>query len=430
MISDYLRHKFLNGLKLITAPILNTEAVTVLILLPVGSRYESKNLNGASHFIEHMMFKGTRKRPSNLLIAKELDAIGAEYNAFTAKDLTGYWVKLDKDFLEKGVEILADILFNSIFDQNDFEKEKGVILEEIKMYKDNPLLFIDDLFEQTIYGDHPLGWLISGEEENIKNFNRQTILDFKNRYYQVNQMLIVIAGNIKNKTTVEIIKKSFGRQSSLRKRKSVFKKFLKTKQKGPNFKKLSKDVQQIQLALGFPAYSYFHPNLDALNLLSIILGGNMSSRLFTEVRVKRGLAYFIKTDLNVYQDTGNFVIRAGVDGERVVEAIKVILEELRKIRDQGVDDEELNRAKNFYEGKLSLNLEDSAEVAAWYAKQEMLIGKILTPEAKIAKIKKVQLKDIQAVAKEIIQPKALNLALIGPQTINQSLLLSILRKGL
>ncbi|MGC9048772.1 MAG: M16 family metallopeptidase [Patescibacteria group bacterium] len=430
MISNYLRHKLSNGLKLITAPVSGTEAVTILVLLPVGSRYETKRLNGVSHFIEHMIFKGTKKRPSNLLIAKELDAIGAEYNAFTGKDLTGYWIKLDKDYLEIGLEILADILFNSLFDKNEFERERSVILEEIKMYQDNPLFYIDDLFEQTLYHNHPLGWSISGSMESVKKISHQDLLKFKNEYYQVNRMLITIAGNVKTEKARRLIKKFFSQASLLSQRKRVFKKYLIKKQEKYRLNILTKDIQQVQLALGFPAYSFFHPKIEALELLSIILGGNMSSRLFTEVRVKRGLAYFIKTDLNVYQDTGNFVIRAGVDQGKLKKAIWVILKELKKIRDQGLGKEELIRAKNFYEGKLSLNLEDSAEMATWYARQEMLMGRILSPQEKVVKIKKVSVKDIEAVSHEIIKPKALNLALIGPQNINRSSLLSIFRKEL
>lgn len=428
---NYHLLKFSNGFRLITAPVSGTEAVTILILLPVGSRYENKKINGVSHFIEHMMFKGTKKRPSNLAIAKELDALGAEYNAFTGKDLTGYWLKLDKDYLDIGLEILADIFFNSLFDKDEFERERGVILEEIKMYQDNPLLYIDDLFEQTLYGQHPLGWSIAGEIENIRKLGHQELLNFKNKYYQLSQTLISLAGNIKTEIIKKLVKKFFLKPKNYEFKRIMnqFKKFPRIKQKRPKLNILTKDVQQIQLALGFPAYSYFHPKLETLTLLSIILGGNMSSRLFTEVRVKRGLAYFIKTDLGVYQDTGNFVIRAGVDKEKIEEAIKVILGELKKIRDKGVSFEELSRAKTFCEGKLSLELEDSASLASWYGKQLLLTGKILTPEEKMVKIKKVKISDIQKVAQEIIQLKSLNLALIGP-AFNQSSILSVLKKGL
>lgn len=429
-MTNYQLSKFSNGLRLITAPIAGTEAVTVLILLPVGSRYETPKLNGVSHFIEHMLFKGTKKRPTSLAIAKELDALGAEYNAFTGKDLTGYWVKLDKDYLEIGLEILADIFFNSLFDKNEFEREKGVILEEIKMYQDNPLLYIDDFFEQTLYGQHPLGWSIAGKMENIKKISHTEFLTFKNKFYQAGRALITVTGNIKTKIVRKLVNKFFGQIPEFKIKKMNFKKFLKKQQKNLKLRILTKDVQQVQLALGFPAYSYFHPKIEALDLLAIILGGNMSSRLFTEVRVKKGLAYFIRTDLGVYQDTGNFVIRAGVDKDKIEEAIKVILDELKKVRDKAISNEELNRTKTFCEGKLSLELENSASLASWYAKQLMLIGKILTPTEKLAKIKKVQIKDIQAVSNEIIKSRALNLALIGPDNINQSLLLSILKKGL
>lgn len=428
----YQKYQFSNGLKLITVPIQATETVTILVLFPVGSRYETKKINGVSHFVEHMMFKGTKNRPNNLAIAKELDAIGAEYNAFTGKNLTGYWTKLDKDYIETGLGILADMLLNSLFDKIEFGREKGVILEEIKMYEDNPLMYIEDLFEQTLYGEHPLGWSIAGKIANIKNLKHQELLNFKKQHYQANQVLIAVAGNIKPVSTKNLIDKFFVKTDWSKQKKSgpiKFKKFLAKKQKKPILKTLTKDVQQIQFALGFPSYSYFHPQLETLFLLSIILGGNMSSRLFSEVREKRGLAYYVRADANPYQDTGNFVVRAGVDRDKINEAVGVVLDELKKVKDNGVKKEELIRAKTFFEGKLSLSLEDSAEVAIWYARRALLTSKTLTPEQMIAKIKKISQQDILTVARQIFKSSTLNLALIGPK-INQSSLLSVCRKRL
>ena len=424
----YFIDKSSHGPTLITVPVKNTQAVTILVFVKAGSRYEDKRINGVAHFIEHMMFKGTKKRPANLLIARELDALGAEYNAFTAKDVTAYWIKLDKRFLSLGLEIISDILFHSLFDPKEFAREKGVIIEEIKMYEDNPLIYIDNLFEQTLYGNCPLGWSISGEIKNIEHLTHRDLLNFKERHYLLSNMTVIIAGQVHRPKIKKMINQYFCQSIKVNHGLS-FKKYISRQQKRPNLKILSKPSQQIQLALGFPAYSYTHRDLETLNLLSIILGGNMSSRLFTEIRVKRGLAYSIRTESTAYQDTGNFVVTAGVDAKNAIEAIQVILNELKKIKKEGVTAEELKRAKTFFEGKLSLNLEDSANLAAWYGRQQALIGKILTPANKIKQIQKINLMAVKRVANDIFQYQKLNLAIIGALK-KSSRLLSLLNNGL
>lgn len=424
----YFLDKLSHGPTLITVPVKNTQAVTILVLVKVGSRYENKKINGVVHFIEHMMFKGTKKRPANLLIARELDALGAEYNAFTAKDITAYWIKLDKKFLPLGLEIISDMLFHSLFDPKEFAREKGVIIEEIKMYEDNPLIYIDNLFEQTLYGNCPLGWSISGEIKNIQHLTHRDLLNFKKRYYSLSNMIVAIAGQVNRSQTRKMINQYFCQPSQIN-HGLPFKKYISRPQKKSNLKILSKPSQQIQLALGFPAYSYTHRDLEILNLLSIILGGNMSSRLFTEVRVKRGLVYSIRAESTAYQDTGNFVVTAGVDAKNALEAIQVILSELKKIKKDGVTAEELKRAKTFFEGKLSLSLEDSADLAAWYGRQQALIGKILTPAGKVKQIKKINLMAIKRVANDIFQGRKLNLAAIGAFKKSPRLL-SLLNHGL
>ncbi len=416
-----------NGLKIIFVPQKNTQAITTLALLPVGSRYETSSLNGASHFIEHMFFKGTKRRPSNLAIAQELDSLGAEYNAFTAKDHSGYWVKAKSQHLDKVLDILSDIIFNSLFEPKEFEGERGVILEEIKMREDNPMMHIEDFFEETLYGQHPLGRLISGQERTIKRVKRSDILSFKNKFYQPENILLVLAGNIKENQK-DLVRKYFGEIKEGSKRKIAFSRF-KNFFSGSRLSLLPKATKQVQIALGVPAYSYLHPDYETLIILSIILGGNMSSRLFNEVRVKRGLAYFIATEVGPYQDVGSFVIRAGLDKERIFEALEVVVEELKKIKKQGVTTEELFRAKDYFEGKLLLGLEDSADVAAWYGKAKLLLGRLITPEEKIKKIKQVKREDVQRVANKLLNRKDLNLAIIGPFKKRQPFL-RILEKAL
>ena len=416
----YNLKKFSNGLRLLTIPVTGAKTITILVLVPLGSRYETKTANGISHFIEHMMFKGTKRRPNNFMIASELDGIGAEYNAFTSKDHTGYWIKTTPDNINLALDILSDMLFNSTFNKDDFQKERGVILEEIKMYEDNPLLYIEDFFERSLYGNHPLGWMISGPISGVKKLKREELFKYRKKFYQPNNILVGIAGNIKKNQTIELVKKYFSHSP----RKKNGNKYLPFKKKvsKPKANVLFRKTKQVQIALGVPAYSYFNKQLEALEVLSVILGGNMSSRLFREVRVKRGLCYFVRTDMSVYQDTGSFIVRAGLNKDRIYEAIKVILFEINKIREQGVTDQELKRAKDYIKGHFLLSLEDSAALNSWYTKQLLLIGKILTPEKKLIKINKVSKNDIQKVSHNILQNNRLILSLIGPFKSSQPFL--------
>ena len=424
----YFQTKLSQGLRLITVPVKNAESVTIEVLLPVGSRYETKDLNGASHFIEHMMFKGTKRRPSSLLVAKELDSLGARYNAFTSKDHTGYWIKAVDDKTEKAFDILSDMVFNSVFDKEEFEREKKVILEEVKMYEENPLFHIEDMFEKVLFGNHPLSWLISGGPA-VQKITRQKLMAYKEKFYQPNQMIVVVAGNIKNQEAVKLVKKYFGAYQG-KNNKNNFSQFKSEEKKSwPKTNILFKDTNQVQIALGGLAYSYHHPNLEAASVLSLILGGNMSSRLFNEIRVKRGLAYFVEMELGVYQDTGSFEIRAGVDKNRTEETLKVILEELNKIKKQGVSKEELTRAKDYIEGTMKLSFEESATLASWYGRQLLLVGKIITPKEKLKKIKMVSQSDIQRIANQLFKSQNLSLAMIGPFKENRQFL-RILQDGI
>jgi predicted Zn-dependent peptidase len=400
-----------NGLRVIVAPMHETKAMTALVLVKVGSRYETRKINGVSHFVEHLMFKGTNKRPTSLDISKELDGIGAEYNAFTSKDHTGYYIKANYEKAELALEMMSDMLFNSKFEAHEIERERGVIIEEINMYEDNPLMFAEDLFEQTVYGDHPLGWHISGPKEVIKSVNREDILKYHHDYYQPKNMLVAIAGRMDAKM-LSLIKKYFGQAVN----KNPVKKYPKIiiSQTSPHLSLKYKDTEQVQLCLGFRSYDYFDEKLYTLYLLSVILGGNMSSRLFTSIREKKGLCYFIRAGVNVYQDTGNLMIQAGLDKTRIKEAITEILKELAKAKKDGVTADELQKAKDFLKGKLILDFESSDHVAAWFSKQELLTDKMLTPTEQIALLEKVTTENIKKIADEVIVSSRLNVSLIGP----------------
>ena len=412
MLIMYQKIKQKNGLKLILAPLKQTKAVTVSVLLPVGSRYETKNINGVSHFVEHLMFKGTKKRPTSLDITKELDSVGAEFNAFTGKDQTGYYIKIAADKIELAFDLLSDMIFNSVFDAKEIEKERGVIIEEINMYQDNPLLHIDSLFEQTVFSNHRLGWLISGPKTVIKNISRSQILNYKNKFYQPANIVLTVAGNFNKNKVTQLTKKYFNNSA----KKSSSPKFEKIKinQTKPRVSISFKETEQIQFCLGFPSYSLTDARIFPLYILAVILGGNMSSRLFTTIREQHGLAYYIKAGINSYQDAGTLVVQAGVDKKRVKQSISLILQELEKIKKQGVTVTELKSAKEFLKGKLVLDLEDSENVADWYGKQELLLKKMYTPDQRMKKVMAVNQDQIKKAAQDIIKQQKLNLALIGP----------------
>ncbi|MDD5109989.1 MAG: pitrilysin family protein [Patescibacteria group bacterium] len=409
----YKKIQIPNGPLLITAPREGTSAITLLVLIPVGSRYEQKNINGSSHFVEHLMFKGTQKRPTSLDLTKELDAVGAEYNAFTSKDHTGYYIKAASNHLELAFDILSDMVRNSKFDPAEVQKERGVIIEEINMYEDNPLMHVENLFEEAVFGlEHPMGWNIAGPREVIREVPRDRLYEYFQTYYHPRRMVVAVAGKFKQTQVQELMKRHFTVDSP----KPQVGKFppFTAKQTKPHLKVWFKETEQVQLCLGYPAYAYGHKNLPALTLLSIILGGNMSSRLFTSVREKHGLAYFIKASTSPYQDTGTFVVQAGLDKARLDQAIKLIIEELRMVVAAGVTEKELTGAKDFLEGKIVLEFEDSAQLAEWYGKQQVLTGKMETPQQRLALLKKVTVPQVQKVAADVFNPSRMNLALIGP----------------
>lgn len=408
----YKKFTFPSGLRLITAPSKATKAVTVFVIFGVGSRYENEKINGASHFIEHLMFKGTKKRPTTLDISKELDGVGAEFNAGTAKDWTCYYIKINSEKIELAMDVLSDMLYNSKFDNKEINKERGVIIEEINMYHDNPLMYIEDLLEMTMYQKSTLGWEIAGPRSVIEKVSRRQMIDYMKEYYSPNNTVIGLAGNVPAGAKI-LVEKYFHVAGHKKSEPESFEKFTFTQNK-PQVNLNYKKTEQVQLAIGFPGFSYFDKKVFALSLLTIILGGNMSSRLFISVRERKGLAYFVRCYPSVYQDTGNCIIQAGLDKKRMAEALKVIFNELKKIKKYGVSSQELKKAKDYLRGNLILSLEDSSHLAEFFAKQEILQNKIYTPEEKMKIFDRVTAGDIKKVAKEIFRKELCSLALIGP----------------
>lgn len=401
-----------NGARLIMVPAHDTQALTVVVLFEVGSRHETRDVNGASHFVEHMMFKGTKRRPTTMDISRDLDSVGADYNAFTGKDHTGYYIKLNADHADLAVDMLHDMIFHSNYKHEDCEKERDVILEEINMYEDNPIMHAEEILEAEIYGDTPLGWNISGTHQTMKGISRPHLLKFRDQHYIPQKMVIAVAGKIP-KGLRALVEKTFG---SIPKAKRLPKPYKKghaaTKKATVRIK--YKETEQVQFVMGVPAFPYGHKNAAALSCLSVALGGGMSSRLFDEIRVKRGLAYSIHAMTSPYQDIGNFAIQAGLAKNKVHEGIETIMGELRKVVKNGITKEELVRAQEYIKGKTVLGLEESAALAEFYAKQELLQRKNESPEDKMARISAVTRADVKRVAGLLFKTNRISAAIIGP----------------
>lgn len=409
-----------NGLRLLTIPMPSFESATVLVMAGAGSRYETKTNNGISHFLEHMFFKGTTRRPTAQVIASAIDGIGGEFNAFTGKETTGYYIKAEKSHLELSLDILSDMLQNMLLDEKEIEKEKGVIIEEINMYEDTPMRKLGDIYENLLYGDTPLGWDIAGEKEIIRSITRADFLSYMGSLYSAHNLTVVIAGGIDEEKTGQLVDKYFSGMKRFDVKK--YEPIAESQSKPELFLK-EKKTEQIHVALGVRTVDVNHPDKYPLSVLSAILGGGMSSRLFEEVREKRGLAYYVRSHSDHYMDAGSLVTLAGVDINRVDQAIEVIMEIYRKVAKQelSITDEELRKAKEYLKGHLVLELEDSRSVANFYAHQELTEMRIENPDEVLASIEKVTKEQVENAGKRYFINEGLNLALIGNYSDKQRL---------
>jgi len=407
----YRKTTLKNGLRIITVPQNSTQAVTVLVLVGTGSKYETKETNGISHFLEHLFFKGTKKRPSSQAVAEPLDKVGGIYNAFTGEEFTGYFTKVDAFHLDLALDCVSDIYLNSLLPLREIEKERGVIIEEINMYLDTPMIYITELWKKLLYGNQPAGWEVAGTKETISKIKRSQILNYMESQYVASNTIICVAGKISHSQAINKVKKYF---LKIKTTKSLLKPPVVEKQKKPQLLLFPKNSDQTHIALGVRTYNLFHPQRYTVELLGILLGGMMSSRLFLEIRGKLGIAYYINTNIDDNPETGYLVTQAGIDNKKVDKAITSILKEYKKISHKKISQAELKKAKDFIKGKTILSLETSDAFASFYAGQELLEKKILTPEEIFKKIDQVTVNDILKVTKDIFQPKKLNLALIGP----------------
>ncbi len=400
-----------NGLRVITVPMLDNPTVTVLVLVEAGSKYETKKINGISHFLEHMCFKGTTKRPKAIDISKELDALGSQYNAFTAQEYTGYYAKSDARHFKQIFDVVSDIYLNSTFPDTEMQKEKGVIIEEINMYEDMPNRHVQDLFMKLLYGDQPAGWNIAGEKKNILDMKRNDFVKYKKAHYLPEATVIVVAGQVTEKDVSKEVEKVFGDIPRGKKSKKLK---VKESQKKPEVLLKFKKTDQTHFVLGVRTYDLFHKNNPVLSVLGGVLGGGMSSRLFQKLREEMGVGYYVRAYNDSYTDHGVFQISAGVDNKRINEVIEAVLEECRKLKNDMVSEDELGKVKECLIGNMKLSLESSDDIANFYGGQELLKKEIRLAEEKANEIRKVTAIQIKDLANKIFKDDILNLALIGP----------------
>ena len=399
-----------NGLRVLTAPMESAQSVTCAIMLAAGSRYERADNRGIAHFAEHMFFKGTELRPTARDIAGEVDAIGGEFNAFTGKEYTAYYVRCAAEHRDVALDVIVDMLRNSKFDAGEIDREKGVIIEEMNMYFDTPRDFVDGVYEELVYGDHPLGWDIIGRKETVQGATRDTFLDYLGHWYKPSRMVVGVGGRIGD-DLVERIGDLLGdledapTGTPLPALGSV---------NGSRVKVHTKASDQAHICLGVRSRPIVDPDRYVLMVLSTVLGGGMSSRLFTEVRERRGLAYYVFATNHAYTDAGSLYAQAGVDIERIDDAVETVAAELRKIATEAVPEEELRKAKSFAKGRFALQIESPHGLIMFGLRREVLEGRAPEPDEVVAGIEAVTAEDVQRVARELIADDALRLAVIGP----------------
>jgi predicted Zn-dependent peptidase len=408
-MSVFERHQLDNGLRILTANLPHAQSVTCMVMLAAGSRYETPETNGIAHFSEHMFFKGTERRPDARAIAGEIDSIGGEFNAFTSKETTAYFVKCAAEHRDVALDVLVDMLRNSRFDGDEIDREKGVIVEEMNMYFDTPRDFIGGVYEELLYGDQPLGWDIIGRKETVRAATRETFMSYLDRWYHPERMVVGIAGRIGDDAVARLTE-LLGDMPAVA-----------TGTPDPvqphangQVKVFTKQSDQAHVIAGVPSYPLAHPDRYALQMVATVLGGGMSSRLFTEVRERRGLAYYVYGVNHSYTDAGSLYSQAGVDINRIDEALTTIISELKGMASAPVPADELEKAQNFAKGRFVLQLENPQGLIMYGLRKEVLEQRAPDPDEVLAGISAVTVEDVQRVAQDVIAADKLRLAVIGP----------------
>ena len=409
---QYEKRTFSGGLRAIVAPMADTQAVTLWVLFGTGSKYEKKRINGVSHFLEHLFFKGTKNRPRPQDIFGELDRIGSQHNAFTSKEYTGYYVKAASQHFDIALDIVSDMLLNPIFKKEEIEKERGVILQELSMYEDNPMRQAQEVFELLMYGDQPAGWDTGGYPNTVNAITRDDIVKYRFSHYLSSNAVVVVAGNIDPESAFSKVEKAF---SAMKDGKKVEKQKVVERQAKPAVLFKRKDVDQTHVRIGVRAYDMFDERRYPLMLAQTILGGNASSRLFMELREKLGLTYYAGASMEEYTDTGYLVASAGVPHAKLPTVTKKVIQILKDMKTKGVTDKEIRHAKDYMAGSMALAFESTDEVASFLGGQELFYRRILTPKDILDKLEKVTKGDIMKVVRELFRKNSINLAAIGPQ---------------
>jgi len=407
-------------LDVVLVPLGGVASVTALVMVGVGSRYETKKMNGISHFLEHMVFKGTKKWPTARDLSTEVDGIGAEFNAFTGKEYTGFYVKSAASYLDLSLDVLTDMMYASKLRSGDIEREKGVIVEEINMYNDLPQRKVEELFEQAMYGDVGLGRRIDGTKGTVTKFNRDDFVKHLETWYTLDNTCLVLAGDAtvlgKEEKVMDRVRELFAKGEWLDEG-GADKSMIFENHGEVQTVVHTKESDQAHLVMGFPGYALGHADRYALSVLGILLGGNMSSRLFTEVREKRGLAYYARVDVDRYLDTGAMAAAEGVDISRVDEAVAVTMEVFSDVdqdKKKGVTEEEVKRAQEYLAGSLLLSMESTRNTAQYWGQRVVLGDEVIGPEEVLAKIRAVTREDVVRVAKDVVRPEKMVFALVGP----------------
>ncbi|MCL4374932.1 insulinase family protein [Patescibacteria group bacterium] len=410
-----------NGLRLILVDTNTFPTLTTLLLVGAGSRYERRENNGIAHFLEHMFYKGSKKYPNPEIISQTIEGMGGLWNAFTSKDYTGYYIKAATDHFPQMMDILSDLLLNSLFQEEEIAKEKGVIVEEINMYEDMPQRKIGDIFERVMYDGNPLGMEIAGSKETVTGFSRKTFIDYMSSLYYPNNAVLIVAGGLNRTKNL---------QAKIENYRDIVEQKLGDWKAGeaagfvhwdqafsrPRIHVHQKKTEQAHFCLGFPTFAVDDRRRPALKVLATVLGGGASSRLFQEVREKRGLCYYIGTGVEQYQEIGSIVTQAGVakDPVKVRDAVEAVLEEHRKIAAGKVAETDIARSKEMLKGRLLLSMEDSFNIAHFYGLKQLHENKIESPQERIAAIEAVTKAEIVVLAKELFTKSKLNFAIIGP----------------
>ncbi len=410
METNYRKIELDNGLKIASLAMPNMESVSLGIWINVGGRYETEKSAGVSHFLEHLVFRGTKKRTARQ-IKESIEGVGGMLNAFTAEEFTCYFVKIPAKHLKLSLDVLSDMVLNASLETGDVERERTVILEEIKMYMDLPMHYVHELLNQLLWPSHPLGMFLSGTLETVSRMRRDDIAAYRDRFYHPQNISIIACGALDENALIDLGENFFS--ACQKKGKVAFKKAeIRQNKYQTNF--FNKKTEQTHVSLGLHALPRDHKDKYALALLHIILGANMSSRLFQEVREKRGLAYEIGTHIKKFQDTGAFVVNAGVEHKKAGEAIAVIINELAKIKKKPVTQDEFKRAKEYFTGQFLLALEETMDHMIWLGENVSALNKIYAAQEVLRELNKTDIGDLQRLAGNIFKSNALNLALIGP----------------